>query len=53
MVNNYGSLIYLRSGTEPSARAVKATRDIPRALQLDFPEVLLSGPDEESITDAI
>ncbi len=24
-----------------------------RALRLDFPEVLLGGPDEESITDAI
>ena len=25
MVNNYGSFIYLRSGAEPSACAVKAT----------------------------
>jgi len=32
MVNNYGSLIYLRSGAEPSARAVKATRATLRAL---------------------
>ncbi len=32
MVNNYGSLIYLRSGAEPSARAVKDTRTTLRAL---------------------